>query len=199
MKLFLPISFLTISIVLFIVVVDPFYNQVSTLRTNIASYNLALNNSTDLQKTQDSLIEKYKSIKQEDKDRLSHFLPNTINNIKFILEIEQIANIHNMQIKNIKFQAEETPATENVNKVGSTSTVSSGGPNLPYGTFPIEFTTDADYNTFVLFLKDLELNLRLVDVQSVGFIVPTPTTKPVAGVDPNIYSYTLKVQTYWLK
>jgi len=199
MKIFLPTTFLVIAIAIFFTLVNPLYGDVTKLQGDIDLYNKALTNAKTLQSTQDDLIAKFKDIKQDDKDRLSHFLPNTINNIKFILEIEQIANLHNMQIKNIKFDTSED-TVDSSKQVGDTSTVSSSATNsVPYGTFPVEFTTDSDYANFIVFLKDLEHNLRLVDVKSVGFTVPIPTDKPVAGVDPNIYSYTLKVQTYWLK
>ena len=70
----------------------------------------------------------------------------------------------------------------------------------PYGIFPIEFTTEGNYETFTAFLKDIEHNLRLVDVKSIGFTVPPPPDpKATVYVDPNIYTYTLKVETYWLK
>ncbi|MFA6355047.1 MAG: hypothetical protein WCW65_01310, partial [Candidatus Paceibacterota bacterium] len=62
-----------------------------------------------------------------------------------------------------------------------------------------EFTTEGDYDSFVLFLKDLEFNLRLADVKSISFVVPDSSGKPVSGVDPNVYRYSLKVETYWLK
>ena len=196
MKLLSPILIIIIAGLLFFLLVNPAYNEVTSLRETVSTYQLALDNSTDLQKTQDSLIEKYKNIKQEDKDRLNHFLPNTINNINFILEIEKIANIHGLQIKNVKFQSEKQVEAVS-NKVGDTSAPQKD--KSSYGTFPLEFTTDADYSTFVVFLKDLELNLRMIDVQSISFTVPSPTAKPASGVDPNIYSYSLKIQTYWLK
>jgi hypothetical protein len=198
MKSLLPTLFVILAIALFFIVVNPLLGDVSQLKTDVATYNTALDNSTSLQKTQDALIEKYKNISQEDKDRLEHFLPNTINNIKLILEIEQMANLHNMQIKDIKFDTQQQKSTTDVNTIGDTSTLSSDTKSVPYGTFPIEFTTDGDYSTFILFLKDIEHNLRLIDVQSVSFSVPDATLK-TPGVDPNIYSYTLKVETYWLK
>ena len=201
MKLILPISFIIISILLFLTVINPSYSETTSLKDSIATYNLALDNSTNLQKTQDSLVEKYKNISQDDKNRLDHFLPNTINNIKFILEVEKIANLYNMQIRDIRFQQEKavaTDATVDTKKVGNTSSTASTS-STPYGVFPLEFSTDADYNTFILFLKELELNLRLIDVKSVGFSVSAPTAKSNNGSDSNIYSYSLKVQTYWLK
>lgn len=200
MKFIFSISIIVISGALFFMVVNPLYSSVSNLRTEVATYNVALDNSKQLQETRDQLVDTYKRIKSEDRDRLEHFLPNTVNNIKFILEVERIANLHSMSIKNIKFDAQkptETVTTAN----GNTTVITANDPstNLPYGTFPIEFSTDADYDTFALFLKDLEHNLRLVDVKSLGFSVPASTEKPVLGFDPNIYTYALKVETYWLK
>jgi Tfp pilus assembly protein PilO len=200
MKFIFSISIIVISGALFFMVVNPLYSSVSSLRTEVATYNVALDNSKQLQETRDQLVDTYKRIKSEDRDRLEHFLPNTVNNIKFILEVERIANLHSMSIKNIRFDAHkptETVTTAN----GNTTVITANDPltNLPYGTFPIEFTTEGDYDTFALFLKDLEHNLRLVDVKSLGFSVPPPTDKPVLGFDPNIYTYSLKVETYWLK
>jgi Tfp pilus assembly protein PilO len=201
MRFLFPLSFIIISIILFFVIVDPLYKDVSKLKGDVVIYNTALDNSTDLQKTRDTLVDTYRNIKQKDKERLEHFLPNTVNNIKFILEIEQIANLHGMPIRNIKFEPEkllDPKANAMVNTANTT------GPNnqldlRPYGVFPIEFSTEGTYDKFTQFMKDVEHNLRLVDVKSVGFSVPPPPAKPGEGGDPNVYTYTLKVETYWLK
>lgn len=193
MKLIYPILFILLSIGTFIFGTNRFYKDVSLLRTDIAVYNSALNNSTELKKKEDLLLSSFNEIKQIDKDRLSNFLPSAVNNIQFILEIERIANLHGMPVKDIKFETKKQDTTVDPNVIVSESSID----NKPFGVFPIEFTTEGKYSTFLLFLKDLEYNLRLVDVKSVAFVVPTEEVKD--GVDPNIYRYTLKVETYWLK
>lgn len=200
MKLISSISFIIIAVVLFFVVIDPLYGDVNQLKTDVATYNTALNNSTDLQKTRDSLIEIYKNVKIEDKDRLSHFLPSAIGNIELILEIEKIANLHGMPIGNIKFDTKNLESQNGANATGSV-VVAANDPNasLPYGIFPMEFIIEGKYDTFVAFLKDLEHNLRLVDINSIIFDVPQAVITTGNTTDSNIYSYTLKVQTYWLK
>lgn len=200
MKILFPISLLLISGILFFLVVDPIFTDVKQLKKDVTTYNNALSNSTELQKVRDSLLEKYRNISQEDKDRLSNFLPNTVNNIKFILEIEQIANLHSMPLKNIKF--EERPQNQTEEKIVSGNNViisNNKEDSLPYGIFPIEFITEGSYDSFIPFLKDLEKNLRVMDIQSISFAVPQPISKSESGYDPNTYSYTLKVETYWLK
>ena len=184
---------------MFFAIVNPLYNEVSGLRTDLAIYNTALDNSTELQKTRDSLVDKYKNIKQEDKDRLEHFLPNTVNNIKFILEIEQLANLHNMPITNIKFDPQklQSSAIPNGGNIIAANDPSSA---LPYGSFPIEFTTEGNYETFIIFLKDIEHNLRLVNVKSISFTVPSVASLGSSGSsDSGAYTYSLKIETYWLK
>ncbi len=205
MRFIFSISFIGIAIILFFAVGNPLYGEVKQLREDVATYNTALSNSTELQKTRDYLVETYKNVKSEDKERLNHFLPSAIGNIELILEIEKIANLHGMPIKNIKFDTKKlenpdpTAVTENI-------VVAQGDPEdyLPYGIFPMEFIIEGKYETFVSFLKDLELNLRLVDIKSISFDVTPPQTgnanTPNTPITQNnINSYTLKVETYWLK
>ncbi len=196
MKFILPIVFTIISIILFIFVINPSYKEVAIIKSDNAVYSAALSNSTELQKTQDNLLTTFNEIKQSDKDRLGNFLPSAVNNIQLILEIERIAGLHSMSIKDIKFES----VKKDIAPVGTNTIVSAVSVDTrPYGVFPIEFTTDGKYDAFVLFLKDLELNLRLVDVKSISFSVPEVNGKMVAGIDPNIYHYIVKVETYWLK
>lgn len=201
MKIVFPTSLILISIILFFAVVDPLYNDVSKLKGDVATYNTALNNSTELQKTRDALLQKYRNISDKDKNRLNSFLPNTVNNIKFILEIEQIANIHNMPLKNIKFDDEknQTNNQQNTTKDKNGNVVLADNTQIDsksYGVFPVEFETEGNYDSFVSFLKDLEHNLRVMDIKSITFEVPDGTDPTL---NPNIYNYTLKVETYWLK
>jgi hypothetical protein len=114
-----------------------------------------------------------------------------------ILEIEKIANLYGMPVGNVKF---DTKNLENKDQSSTTNNVIRAGndklDNLPYGIFPLEFEIEGRYDTFLSFLEDLELNLRMVDVKSISFTVPSATG---SGSPSNIYKYTLKVETYWLK
>lgn len=202
MRSIFSILFIVISVVLFFTIINPLYGEVKQMRTDVATYNVALNNSTELQKTRDSLIDLYKNIKAEDKERLAHFLPSTIDNIKLILEIEKIANLHGMPIKNFQFDTKSLENPDDNATNNETVVIAKSDPEdyLDYGVFPMEFIIEGKYDTFVSFLEDLEHNLRLVDIKSISFTVPTAsTTTTGTASNPNIYDYTLKVETYWLK
>ena len=193
MKILFPIISIVAIICTFIFVINPYYQDVSSLNTEIAVYNTGLDNSTNLLKTEDALIKSYNEITDSNKERLDNFLPNSVNNIQFILELERMGNVHNMPVKDIRFEPIKTNIT------GNTIVSSVSSDNKPYGVFPFEFTTEGKYDQFILFLKDLETNLRLVDVKSISFTVPDYNGKIVSGTDPSVYKYSVKVETYWLK
>jgi Tfp pilus assembly protein PilO len=200
MKLISSILLLIISTLVFFFVAKPLYGEVRQLQTDVSTYNVALNSSIELQKTRDSLVNAYKNIKTEDKKKLAHLLPSTIDNIPLILEIEKIANLHGMPLNNIKFEPKSLESKD-ASAPNNNFVASDNNPVdiLPYNIFPMEFAIEGRYDIFVDFLKDLEDNLRLVDIRSISFGVPPPSAIPGKGVDPNIYSYTLKIETYWLK
>jgi Tfp pilus assembly protein PilO len=198
MRIILPLSFLIISIGLFFLIIDPVFSDVKDLRSDTTIYKTALDNSAELQNIRDALIDDYKNIKKEDKDRLLHFLPNNIDNIDLILEIERLANQNGLPIKNFIFNVEDLNKKVVIDEDDGNNFMDdfSGG-SLPYGVFPLEFTLVGRYNSFLNFLKDLESNLRLIDIRSISLIVPNKTDN--STVDPNSYDYSLKIETYWLK
>jgi Tfp pilus assembly protein PilO len=212
MKLISSILFIAASVLVFFFLVDPLYGVVKELRTNVSTYNSALSNSTDLQKIRDELVDTFKQISENDKEKLSHLLPSTINNIELILEIEKIANLYGMPISDIRFDSSvgiktnTTEDREGTNNTGRVVAENDPSNYLPYGVFPISFVIEGKYNTFLEFLQGLESNLRIVDIKSISFNVPDYTSsdslidsKKRSIIDPDIYRYTLKIETYWLK
>lgn len=195
MKNLFPIIFTAIAVAVLFIFVRPMYKDISTLRASVSAYDTALTHSTELQKTRDSLVASYNGIAKENKERIAKFLPNTVDNIQLILEIQQIAGNHGMSIKNIDFTP---PQTEEKSPDGRPVIQTNIDPSTarPYGTFDLEFKTEAKYENMVAFLKDLEENLRLVDVVSINFTVPPPDRE---NGDPDLYEYDLKLNTYWLK
>ncbi|MCX6755945.1 MAG: hypothetical protein NTX85_01220 [Candidatus Nomurabacteria bacterium] len=201
------IIFIVISLGVFIVLVSPLYSNVKKIKSDIVVYNTALSNATNLQKTRDSLLNNYKSISQSDAERLNHFIPNTVDNIQLILQIQKIAKKYSLVLKNIKF---DSPSLDknNQNQQQKTVAISGSKDGLPYGIFNLEFSVDARYGDFNSFLKDLEYNIRLLNIKNISFTVPNQSDKSVKPYDPNspfesndpsIYTYSLKIETYWLK
>lgn len=188
-----PIILIILTGIIFFLAIDPFYKQVKTIKEDIVTYDDALNNSKELQKSRDSLLAIYNNIEKEDMERLNHFLPDNIGNIELILEIEKIANLNGMPMGDIQFDARTLDGEDKNDSKGKDD-------NLPYGIFPMKFKVTGKYESFLSFLRALEHNLRMVDITSIDFRVPaTIVSADGKETTSGIYDYSFEIETYWLK
>lgn len=193
-KFILPTILIGSSIAGFFAFTSPFYKEISLKREQIASYNEALDNSKALEAERDKLTQKYNSINPDNLLKLQKLLPDNVDNIRLILEIEKIALPYGMVLKDVKYNTkkEETET--------QTAGIAQGGVSLQpkdYGILDLEFSTQGTYSNFVNFVKDLENNLRIVDISAVQF-----SSNIGVGANKNLpeaYKYNFKIKTYWLK
>src|SRR3989338_2272272 len=195
-RFIIPIILIGVSIAGVLMFTNPIYREISLLKGQVASYNQALDNSKALENERDKLTKKYNSITSENLGKLQKLLPNNVDNIRLILEIEKIASPYRMALKDIRYN----PVKKEVAKIGGAVIEAGGSPeslSKDYGVWDLEFSTEGAYNNFVSFIKDLENNLRIVDVSSIEF-----SSDAGGGANPSslqIYKYAFKTKTYWLK
>lgn len=181
----------SISALTFFFFTNPTYVEVKDLRSQQAEYNEALNNSKQLQAVREVLREKYNSFSQENINKIERLLPDNVDNIRLIIEIEDIADRHQMKLTNIKFDSKNTGDKEQTLE----EVVALRSSNKDYGTFDLEFSTEGSYENFINFLADLEKSLRIVDINGLGFSVSDTTQ---TGLNRG-NKYDFKIKTYWLK
>lgn len=196
----MPIILIGIAGAFFFVFTNPIYNNISALNSDVASYNGALDNSKMFENERDKLTSKYNQIDPENLVKIKKLLPDNVDNIRLILEIGQIALPYGMVLKDVKYSVIDS----NTSTTATTGTVIKGG-SIPetsknYGIFDLEFSVSGTYDNFISFTKDLESNLRIVDISSITFSSNTGS----AGNNPktslsDIYKYDFKIKTYYLK
>lgn len=188
-----PIILIGISIVVFFTFTSPLYSEISLQRTEVTAYDEALNNSKTLENERDKLTAKYNAINPDNLIKLQKLLPGSIDNIRLVLEIEQIALPYGMALKNVKYNTTSalSPTTTTPGELAQLA-------NKNYGVWDLEFSTTGTYNNFLNFTRDLENNLRIVDIVSIDF---SSATGGVAGSADSsaAYTYNFKIKTYWLK
>ncbi len=195
-KFLTPIIFVVLAIAGFVVFVGPTYSEILELKTQVASYSEALDNAKTLEKERDRLTAKYNSVDPENLKKLEKLLPDSVDNIRLILEIEKVALAYGMVLKDVKYDI----VRKSDNAAGSDAVLSGEAGALEakdYGAWDLSFSVQGTYSNFVSFLKDLEKNLRIVDISSIQFASDAGT-----GANPNfaeVYRYALKIKTYWLK
>lgn len=198
----MPIILIGTSLALFFVFANPIFNDISTLNIEAASYDSALGNSKMLENERDKLTAKYNLINPENLSKLQKLLPENVDNIRLIIEIGEIAKPYGMVLKDVKYNVTDPKAAAAA--LASGNTVQGGGviKDVPkdYGVFDLEFSTTGTYDNFINFTKDLESNLRIVDISSIVFSSDIGSVGINAKANtPEVYKYNFKIKTYWLK
>ncbi|MFT7328337.1 MAG: Tfp pilus assembly protein PilO [Crocinitomicaceae bacterium] len=181
MKNIFSIFIIIISIATFVLVVQPQYTEIKEMQKKETDLEDVLDNARKLQSLRDSLLEKRNEISETDITRLEKLIPESADNVKLILEFEQIADRHDLQIE----------AASTVKEEEGEQTQSFDIEKNDYGTITLDFTINGGYTNFISFLKDIEKNLRITDIRSLNI-------NPPDGNDA-VYSYDISIDTYWLK
>ena len=195
MKFIMPAVLIGISVAVFFTFTDSLYRDISLRRAQMASYNDALGNSKALENERDKLTSKYNAMSPDDLMKLQKLLPENIDNIRLILEIEKLASVYGMVLRDVKYNVNEKDTSAPA--PGSIQGARAPTPSKNYGAWNLEFSTTGTYSNFINFTRDLENNLRVVDKSSIQFMV-NPDTRFVS-VLPEVYKYNFKIKTYWLK
>lgn len=194
-KFILPTILIGAAVAGFFVIVNPLYENISLKREQVASYDEALNNSKALEAERDKLTQKYNSFYPENLSRLQKLLPDNVDNIRLILEIEKIASPYGMVLKDVKYDTANKDTA--IPQAVSALQKEEASARKNYDVWNLEFSTQGTYNNFINFVKDLENNLRIVDISSIQFFSNTSV-----GLNPSLaeaYKYSFKIRTYWLK
>ena len=196
-----PIILTGAAIAGFLFFTKPILGEITTIKQDVVSYNEALDNAKNLESERDKLTKKFNSIDPDNLLKLQKFLPDAVDNIRLILESEKIASPYGMVLKNISYDSQD----KSTNSTSSSSTGISGDKikkdtTKGYGIWNLGFSTEGSYSDFISFTKDLESNLRIVDIDSVTFSSNSAGGVSLGKVKPNdYYGYTFKIKTYWLK
>lgn len=194
-RIILPIILIGIAVGTFLMFTSPIYREIPVLRAEVDSYDEALSNSKALENERDKLTSKYNSINKEDLSKLEKLLPDNIDNIRLILEIEKIASPYGMAIKEVKYNEDE-PETGAVIGGGTPGDQSARiAMQRGYRVLNMEFSVTGTYEKFLNFTRDLERNLRIVDISAVTFSSEVDSKTNPGGA----YKYNFKIKTYWLK
>lgn len=185
MKSFVSLLFIAVSITVFFVVIKPKYNELQNARDNVKKAHANLETAGELIKSRNELLAKYQSIPKKDLDNLKVLLPDSVDNIRLIIQVNSFATKNGLTLlRNVEYQVDQE-------KVNTNTAVN----NMPYGEFNISFQTSGQYKNFLSFISDLEQNLRLVDITKVEFL---PTDQSSQGSGSGM-TFKVALKTYWLK
>ena len=203
MRWLLPLILIGAGVAGFLLVTQPIYDEATNLKIEADKYNEALANAKILQAERDRLTEKFNSFQAADLQRLEKIVPDSVDNIKLILEIQEVAQERGILVNNVEFEPEqfleEDPEATAAEKARQQANLRRPGVanNADYEVFDLEFSIEGKYDAYVEFMKLLERSLRIVDVRSIAFTPGTSEDKDKIYLDS--YKYTFRINTYRLK
>ena len=179
------------SIGIFYAILLPAYGDIQTAQAEKSQYEKALNDSQAVEERQAVLETAYNNMAPSDVARLEKMLPDSIDNIRLIIEINNIAERYNMTLKNPKVSEQKEDSAASIQE----AITAAGGLSSLYGVGLMSFTVTGTYETYIAFIKDLEKSLRLVDITAISL---SPGTSPQADTVSK-YDFNTTIKTYWLK
>jgi Tfp pilus assembly protein PilO len=178
MRLITPVILILASVAVYIWYISPAYVGVRELRAEEAQYDEALTRSEELIAVRDALLLQYNAFPTRDLERLSRILPDSVDNVRLILDIDSIAARYGMALQNIGIGA----ASVDNNALGADTS--------PIGAMEVSFSVRSSYDSFRQFLMDIEDSLRIVDVTALSVALSGET---------GLANYDITLRTYWLK
>lgn len=163
--------------------------QARAIKSVNDEYSAAIKSAVELIKVRDNILAQYKALSEEDQANLDKMIPSTVDNIRLIIDLNDVALRHGFSLRNVK----ATTPTSQQNLTGSSVRSDSNkvaGITVPVlDTVSVSFSTSAPYLEFISFLQDIEANLRIMDI-----------TKLTVNVkDSGVYDFGIELKTYWLR
>jgi len=183
LRLVVPLILVAAAIGLFAAYTDPTYQASKELQGQLAQYNDALTKSQQLKSVRDQLLSKRNTFSDSDVSKLETVLPDNVDNIRLIIDINNVAARHNLTLQNVSLG----DVGNGVN--GGSNALAAGSSGSAVNSVQVGFSVTTSYDGMLSFLNDLEHSLRLIDVEDLAFTA--------GGLDNDSYSF--KIQTYWLQ
>ncbi len=167
----------------------PVWDDVQTLRDQVANINGVLATLSDKKQIQQDLITTYNSITDAQLDRLlNQHLPEKPDTGTMLIALERIAAVNNVRLNSIDFKKIEPPRAAPI-VPSQAKTATQKVATAPYQEVTFSFTISGSYENFKSFLRSLEKHIRIIDVTSISFGASTK----------DAYTFTLAAKTYYRK
>src|SRR3989338_9715056 len=122
--------------------------SVNEIKAQIAQYDEALKKVEQLEQLKQRLLAKFNSFNTDDIPRLETMIPDHVDNIGLILELDKIANKYGMTLENVDVDA--MPASRGGDIATGDSSIGSW---QHYDSLTLRFSTFGTYEYFGTFLQ----------------------------------------------
>ncbi len=181
----LPIVALIIAVGIFFGYVSPTWTgSIAVAKAAIAYDDQALSAANSYSVQQNQLIQARAAIDPTNLTRLATFLPSSVDDVGFVLDLDALAARSGISLSNINVITNGTSAGS-----GNSNTAGLSAATNPVGSIDISLSAVGTYAALNAFLSGVEESERLIDVRSIT----------IAGSDTGVYNYSITMRIYWLR
>ena len=197
-KLLFPITLVGASIFLVFWYGQPTWGEIQEIQSQTAEYERALSEASSLQDQLNQKLEDRDQITETQRRRLNTILPETLDAVRFLIELDKIAKRSGMSVEDVSFS--NSPQSFGGSPQDRTQSETPGQVPI-YNTTQASFSVQGSYEDIQSFLGDLESSARIMDVTN--FTISTQGDSSETGegsiISPGVNSYDITLNTYWRK
>jgi hypothetical protein len=183
----LPIFAILIAVGIFFAYINPVWTgPIAATKDAIAKDNQALTSAAEYKTRENQLASARDAIDPGNLARLTTLLPDSVDNVGIILNINALAARSGILLSNVDVAANNSdgsPASGNSNSGPSLTSVN------PVGSVDLSLSAVGTYAALQTFLTGIEKSARLLDIRDVL----------VTGSDSGVYNYHMIMRLYWLR
>ncbi len=177
----LPIFALLIAIGMFFGYVSPTWSgPIAATKAAIASDDQALAAAGEYVAQQNELTSAQNAIDPADLARLAVFLPDSVDNVGLILNLNALAARSGFSLSHIDVTTDTT---------GESSTNFPPVSTNPVSSVDLSLSAIGTYAALQNFIQDVEKSERLLDVRDIA----------IKSSDTGVYTYQMAMRLYWLR
>jgi len=156
---------------------------IAETKASIEADNQALEASSAYSAKQNQLASARSAIDPANLERLSVFLPDSVDNVGLILDLNALAARSGIVLSNV----DVTTDTASTNAPARSATPAAKVD--PVGSVDLSLSAVGTYSSLQTFLVGVEKSARILEVRDLG----------VTGSDTGVYSYRMKIRLFWLR
>ena len=180
MSRIVPVVLILAALGIFFGYVNPTYSgNVATLREEIRSYDAALKAAEDFRKKEAELLLERNGISQDGLARVESFLPDGVDNVQLILDLNALASRSGISLSDFDIAA-PAAAQGGTLELESEDAVES---------LDLTVRATGTYGGFKTFLQGAEWSLRPLDLVSLE----------IQDSQTGVYTYQMVFRIYWLR
>ncbi len=186
----LPLFAFAVALAIFFLYVNPMWTgSIATANASIAADNQALVAAQQYSAQQNQLATARDAIDPSNLKALTTLLPDSVDNVGLILDINALAARSGLSVSNIDVVTNSSGNTTSSSALANATGALPAGNTNPVNSVDLSLAAVSTFSSFQNFLVGIERSARLLDIHDLV----------VKGSDTGVYSYQMTMRLYWLR